>query len=44
VFNREVVLGVAEAVAQQARASGTAVAGAEIGFGHTEEFGVLPGR
>jgi malate dehydrogenase (oxaloacetate-decarboxylating) len=44
VFNRDVVGAVAAAVASEARASGTAVAGAELGFGHTEEFGVLPGR
>jgi malate dehydrogenase (oxaloacetate-decarboxylating) len=44
VFNREVVVRVAEAVAQEARASGEAAAGAEIGFANTEEFGVLPGR
>jgi malate dehydrogenase (oxaloacetate-decarboxylating) len=44
VFNREVASAVAEAVASQARASGTAVAGAEVGFGQTEDFGVLPGR
>jgi malate dehydrogenase (oxaloacetate-decarboxylating) len=41
VFNREVAPAVAEAVASEARASGTAVAGAEVGFGQTEEFGVL---
>jgi malate dehydrogenase (oxaloacetate-decarboxylating) len=44
VFNREVVSAVAAAVAAQARASGKAEAGAEVGFGQTEEFGVLPGR
>jgi malate dehydrogenase (oxaloacetate-decarboxylating) len=44
VFNREVVGAVAAAVASEARASGTAGAGAEVGFGQTEEFGVLPGR
>jgi malate dehydrogenase (oxaloacetate-decarboxylating) len=44
VFNREVAPAVAEAVASEARASGTAVAGAEVGFGQTEEFGVLSGR
>jgi malate dehydrogenase (oxaloacetate-decarboxylating) len=44
VFNREVVVRVAEAVAQEARESGEAAAGAEIGFANTEEFGVLPGR
>ena len=41
VFNRDVAPAVAEAVASSARASGTAAAGAEVGFGHTEEFGVL---
>ncbi len=44
VFNREVVAAVAGAVAQEARDSGLAAAGAEIGFAHTEEFGVIPGR
>jgi malate dehydrogenase (oxaloacetate-decarboxylating) len=44
VFNREVVGAVADAVAREARASGKAEAGAEVGFGQTEEFGVLPGR
>jgi malate dehydrogenase (oxaloacetate-decarboxylating) len=44
VFNREVVGAVASAVASEALASGTADAGAQIGFGATEEFGVLPGR
>jgi malate dehydrogenase (oxaloacetate-decarboxylating) len=44
VFNREVVSAVAAAVASEARATGMAGAGAEVGFGHTEEFGVLPGR
>jgi malate dehydrogenase (oxaloacetate-decarboxylating) len=42
VFNREVVRAVASAVAEEARKSGTAGAGAEIGFGSTEEFRVLP--
>jgi malate dehydrogenase (oxaloacetate-decarboxylating) len=41
VFNREVVGAVAAAVADEARASGHAEAGAEVGFGQTEEFGVL---
>jgi malate dehydrogenase (oxaloacetate-decarboxylating) len=41
VFNREVAPAVAEAVAREARASGNAAAGAEVGFGQTEEFGVL---
>ncbi len=44
VFNREVASAVAAAVADEARESGTAGPGAEIGFGSTEEFGVLPGR
>jgi malate dehydrogenase (oxaloacetate-decarboxylating) len=44
VFNREVVGAVAAAVASEARASGMAEAGAEMGFGATEEFGALPGR
>jgi len=44
VFNRDVAPAVAAAVAEEARASGMASAGAEIGFGQTEEFGVLPGR
>ena len=44
VFNREVAPAVAAAVAAEALASGTAEAGAELGFGSTEEFGVIPGR
>jgi malate dehydrogenase (oxaloacetate-decarboxylating) len=44
VFNREVVRAVAAAVAEEARESGTAEAGAEVGFASTEEFGVVPGR
>jgi malate dehydrogenase (oxaloacetate-decarboxylating) len=45
VFNREVVGAVASAVASQARIDGQAEAsGAEVGFGQTEEFGVLSGR
>jgi malate dehydrogenase (oxaloacetate-decarboxylating) len=44
VFNREVVGAVAAAVAEEARESGTAEAGAEVGFAQTEEFRVLPGR
>jgi len=44
VFNREVAPAVAAAVALEARASGTAEAGAEVGFASTEEFGVLPAR
>ncbi len=42
VFNREVVGAVAAAVAEEARESGTAEAGAEVGFAHTEEFRILP--
>jgi malate dehydrogenase (oxaloacetate-decarboxylating) len=42
VFNREVVGAVAAAVADEARESGTAEAGAELGFAATEE--ILPGR
>jgi malate dehydrogenase (oxaloacetate-decarboxylating) len=44
VFNREVAPAVAAAVAEEARASGLAEAGAELGFAQTEEFGVLPRR
>jgi malate dehydrogenase (oxaloacetate-decarboxylating) len=44
VFNRDVAPAVAAAVAEQARNAGTAAAGAEVGFGQTEEFGVVPGR
>jgi malate dehydrogenase (oxaloacetate-decarboxylating) len=44
VFNRDVAVAVADAVASQARLSGLAEAGAEVGYGQTEEFGVLPGR
>jgi malate dehydrogenase (oxaloacetate-decarboxylating) len=40
VFNREVMGAVAAAVADEARASGTAEAGNEMGFAATEEFGV----
>jgi malate dehydrogenase (oxaloacetate-decarboxylating) len=42
VFNREVVGAVAAAVADEARESGQADAGAELGFGATEE--ILPVR
>ena len=42
VFNREVVGAVASAVADEARESGQAGAGAEMGFAATEEF--LPVR
>ena len=41
VFNREVATAVAAAVADEARESGTAEAGAEIGFGSTEELRIL---
>ncbi|HUZ28388.1 MAG TPA: NAD-dependent malic enzyme [Solirubrobacteraceae bacterium] len=44
VFNRDVAPAVAEAVASSARASGLAEARGEVGYGQTEEFGVLPGR
>jgi malate dehydrogenase (oxaloacetate-decarboxylating) len=43
VFNRDVAPAVAAAVAGEARSSGLAEAGAELGFAQTEEFGV-PGR
>ncbi len=43
VFNRDVAPAVADAVAAEARASGTAE-GAELGFGPTEKFGALSGR
>jgi malate dehydrogenase (oxaloacetate-decarboxylating) len=44
VFNRDVAPAVAAAVAEAARRSGTAAAGAEVGFGQTEEFGGMSGR
>jgi malate dehydrogenase (oxaloacetate-decarboxylating) len=44
VFNRDVAPAVAAAVAGEARASGLAEAGAELGFAQTEEFGVLGRR
>jgi malate dehydrogenase (oxaloacetate-decarboxylating) len=44
VFNREVAAAVADAVAAEARAAGLAKAGAEVGFAHTEEFGVVAGH
>jgi malate dehydrogenase (oxaloacetate-decarboxylating) len=44
VFDREVLGAVAAAVASEGRATGMAEAGAQVGCGHTEEFGVLPGR
>ena len=37
VFNRDVAPAVAAAVAEQARASGTALAGAELGFAAGDE-------
>jgi malate dehydrogenase (oxaloacetate-decarboxylating) len=44
VFNRDVAPAVAAAVASEARESGMAEAGAELGFAQTEEFGILPRR
>jgi malate dehydrogenase (oxaloacetate-decarboxylating) len=44
VFNRDVAQAVAAAVASEARSSGLAEAGAELGFAQTEEFGVAGGR
>jgi len=44
VFNRDVVGAVAAAVADEARDSGTAEAGAEMGFASTEELRILPSR
>jgi malate dehydrogenase (oxaloacetate-decarboxylating) len=44
VFNRDVASAVASAVATCARESGLAEAGAELGFGQTEEFGAIGGR
>jgi malate dehydrogenase (oxaloacetate-decarboxylating) len=45
VFNREVAPAVSSAVASEARSSGLAAAGeAELSYGQTEEFGVLPAR
>jgi malate dehydrogenase (oxaloacetate-decarboxylating) len=44
VFNRDVASAVAAAVADEARSSGTASAGAEVGYGQTEEFWAVPGR
>ncbi len=41
VFNREVATAVASAVADEARESGMAEAGPEIGFGSTEEMRIL---
>jgi malate dehydrogenase (oxaloacetate-decarboxylating) len=44
VFNREVVGAVAAAVADEARESGAASAGTEMGFAASEEFRILPSR
>jgi malate dehydrogenase (oxaloacetate-decarboxylating) len=44
VFNRDVVGAVAAAVADEARDSGAAEAGAEMGFASTEEMRILPSR
>jgi malate dehydrogenase (oxaloacetate-decarboxylating) len=44
VFNRDVASAVAAAVASEARESGLAEAGAEVGFAQTEEFGVVGRR
>jgi malate dehydrogenase (oxaloacetate-decarboxylating) len=44
VFNREVAPAVAAAVADEARDSGMAEAGVELGFAATEEMRGLPGR
>jgi malate dehydrogenase (oxaloacetate-decarboxylating) len=45
VFNRDVAPAVAAAVASEARSAGLAAAGAQVGFGQTEEFfQVSPGR
>jgi malate dehydrogenase (oxaloacetate-decarboxylating) len=44
VFNRDVAPAVAAAVAGEARSSGLAEAGAELGFAQTEEFGVVGRR
>jgi malate dehydrogenase (oxaloacetate-decarboxylating) len=44
VFNRDVVAAVAAAVAECARESGLAEAGADMAFGSTEEMRILPGR
>jgi malate dehydrogenase (oxaloacetate-decarboxylating) len=41
VFNREVATAVASAVAEEARESGMAEAGPDIGFGSTEEMRIL---
>jgi malate dehydrogenase (oxaloacetate-decarboxylating) len=44
VFNREVAPAVAAAVADEARDSGMAEAGDELGFATTEESRILHGR
>jgi malate dehydrogenase (oxaloacetate-decarboxylating) len=44
VFNRDVAPAVAAAVASEARSSGLDEAGSKLGYGQTEEFGVLPTR
>jgi malate dehydrogenase (oxaloacetate-decarboxylating) len=44
VFNRDVVGAVAAAVADEARESGDAEAGSEVGFAATDELRILPGR
>ena len=44
VLNRDVAPAVAAAVADVARADGTAAAGTDVEFGQTEEFGGFPAR
>jgi malate dehydrogenase (oxaloacetate-decarboxylating) len=44
VFNRDVAVAVAAAVADEARRTGAAGAGAEVGFASTEDFRALGGR
>jgi malate dehydrogenase (oxaloacetate-decarboxylating) len=44
VFNREVAVAVAAAVSEEARESGTAEAGAEMGFAATEDLRIMQGR
>jgi malate dehydrogenase (oxaloacetate-decarboxylating) len=43
VFNREVAIAVAGAVADEARESGNAAAGSEVGFASIEEARILGG-
>jgi malate dehydrogenase (oxaloacetate-decarboxylating) len=43
VFNREVAIAVAAAVADEARESGNAAAGSEVGFASIEEARILGG-